>query len=114
MGVQEVNLDAHPFKCNKCAAVTVHTLLRTYECADVPDSPPEVWLVECQRCFEQRIIYPADRVASKEDDITRCSECGNWKMKAAKCRVCRLAAGQEKIKERYWTGGATLERYADI
>lgn len=114
MGIQEVNLDPHPFKCNRCASVTVHTLLKTYDCEDVPDSPPEVWLVECQRCFEQRIIYPADRVAAKEDDITRCSECGNWKMKAAKCRICRLAAGQEKIKERYWTGGATMERFVEI
>ena len=109
-----MNLDIHPFKCSSCKATTPHRLLKSYDCQEVPDAPPEVWLVECQRCFEQRIIYPSERIANKEDDITRCEECGNWKMKAAKCRVCRLAAGQEKIKERYWTGGATLERYADI
>jgi hypothetical protein len=34
-------------------------------------------------------------------------------MKAAKCRICLIAAGQERIKERYWTGGATLERFLD-
>ncbi len=35
------------------------------------------------------------------DDIVRCDQCGKWKMKAAKCRICRLAAGLESISERY-------------
>ncbi len=72
--------------------------------------PEEVWLIECQRCFVQRIIYPADRIASKEDDIIRCEQCGGWKMKSGKCRVCRLAAGFEKLSEKYWTGNSTMER----
>ncbi len=65
--------------------------------SEVKDAPEEVWLVECQRCFLQRIIYPSDRVASREDDIVRCDKCGGWKMKAAKCRICRLAAGLASV-----------------
>ena len=108
MGVQEVNLDIHPFKCTGCKSVTAQRLIRTYDCADVPDSPAEVWLVECQRCFEQRIIYPAERIANKEDDITRC-ECGNWKMKASKCRVCAIAAGTDTIRRKVFTGHQDIE-----
>lgn len=104
-----MNLDVHPFKCLTCKADTAHRLLRSYECQDVPNSPPEVWLVECQRCFETRIIYPSDRVANKEDDIARCDECGNWKMKSARCRVCRLAAGIETIKRKVFTGHKDYE-----
>jgi hypothetical protein len=103
-----VNLDIHPFKCSGCKGVTPHRLVRTYDCQEVPDAPPEVWLVECQRCFEMRIIYPSERLASKEDDILRCAQCGNWKMKAAKCRVCRLAAGEETIKRKIFTGHSDL------
>ena len=99
-----MNLDIHPFNCLTCKATTAHRLLRTYECQDVPDSPPEVWLVECQRCFETRIIYPSDRVASKEDDIGRCDSCGNWKMKSARCRICRIVAGSETITRKVFTG----------
>jgi len=105
--------DVHPFKCSGCKAITAHVQIKEYECVDVPEAPSEVWLVECQRCFTQRIIYPSDRVAAKEDDITRCDQCGNYKMKVAKCRICLIAQGQEQIKERYWTGGATLERFVD-
>ena len=103
-----MNLDIHPFKCTGCKSVTAQRLIRTFDCAGVPDSPAEVWLVECQRCFEQRIIYPAERVASKEDDITRC-QCGQWKLKSAKCRVCSIAAGSETIKRRVFTGHTNLE-----
>ena len=99
-----MNLDIHPFKCSACKASTAHRLVRTYECADVPDSPPEVWLVECQRCFEMRIIYPSERVASKEDDIARCSDCGNWKMKSARCRICRITSGAETITRKVFNG----------
>jgi hypothetical protein len=98
-----VNLDIHPFKCSSCKASTAHRLVRTYECQEVPDAPPEVWLVECQRCFEMRIIYPSERLASKEDDIARC-QCGSWKMKSKKCRICEIAAGNETIKRRVDTG----------
>jgi hypothetical protein len=63
----------------------------------------------------QRIIYPSDRVASKEDDIVRCGQCGGWKMKAAKCRICRLAAGFETLQVSYFTGHQDLKRpYADL
>ena len=102
--------DAHPFQCSNCLAVTPHIELYRYETSDIPEAPEEVWLIECQRCFLQRIIYPSDRVASKEDDITRCDKCGNWKMKSGKCRICRLAAGFEQISVKYWTGNATMER----
>ena len=104
-----MNLDIHPFKCSSCKASTAHRLIKTYECEDVPDSPPEVWLVECQRCFEMRIIYPSERLASKEDDIARCSECGNWKMKSAKCRICRLASGSEIIARMVFTGHTDMK-----
>ncbi len=80
---------------------------------NIAEAPEEVWLVECQRCFLQRIIYPSDRVTSKEDDIVRCDQCGGWKMKSAKCRICRLAAGLEKISVKYWTGNTTMERPYD-
>lgn len=109
MGVQEVNLDIHPFKCSACKAPTAHRLVRTYECQDIPEAPPEVWLVECQRCFEMRIIYPSERVTSKEDDIARCDDCGNWKMKSARCRICRIAAGSETITRRVFTGHSDYE-----
>ena len=104
-----MNLDIHPFKCTGCKSVTAQRLIRTFDCEDVPDSPAEVWLVECQRCFEMRIIYPSERLANKEDDITRCSQCGNYKMKAARCRICRIADGSETIKRRVFTGHTDLE-----
>ena len=110
LGISEMKQDAHPFKCSTCLAVTPHIELYRYETSDIPEAPEEVWLIECQRCFLQRIIYPSDRVASKEDDITRCDKCGNWKMKSGKCRICRLAAGFEQISVKYWTGNATMER----
>ena len=103
-----MNLDIHPFKCSGCKASTAHRLVRTYDCQEVPDAPPEVWLVECQRCFEMRIIYPSERIASKEDDILRCVQCGNWKMKAARCRICLLASGEETIKRKIFTGHSDL------
>ena len=104
-----MNLDVHPFKCSSCKTNTAHRLVKTYDALGVPDAPDEVWLVECQRCFEMRIIYPSERVTSKEDDIARCDDCGNWKMKAAKCRICRLAAGYETIKRRVFTGHSDIE-----
>jgi hypothetical protein len=110
LGIPEMKQDAHPFICSNCKLVTPHIELHKYDSTDIAEAPEEVWLVECQRCFMQRIIYPADRVTAKEDDIVRCDQCGKWKMKAAKCRICRLAAGLESISERYWTGGETLER----
>lgn len=103
--------DIHPFKCGNCKKITAQRLVTTYDSEIEPGQ--KVWLTECQNCFEQRLIDPAERLANKEDDITRCDQCGNYKMKAAQCRVCKIAAGQERIKERYWTGGATLERFAD-
>lgn len=110
-----MNLDVHPFKCTGCKAITAHRQLKEYECEDVPEAPNEVWLVECQRCFTQRIIYPSDRVASKEDDICRCAACGNWKMKSAKCRICRIAANQEELQQRYFTGyEERYKPYADL
>ena len=111
MGIPEVTLEMHPFKCGNCKKVTAHREIRRY--ASEINEGQEVWLMECQNCFEMRLIEPVERVASKEDDITRCDQCGNYKMKAAKCRICKLAAGQERVKERYWTGGATLERFLD-
>ena len=72
--------DIHPFKCVQCKGVRPHRLIKTYDCPDIPEAPGEVWLMECQGCFDHRIIYPTERVASKEDDIERCDECGNWKM----------------------------------
>ncbi len=113
LGISEMKSDAHPFMCSNCKLVTPHIELSKYETSDVADMPEEVWLVECQRCFLQRIIYPADRVTSKEDDIVRCNQCGGYKMKSAKCRVCRIAAGFERISEKYWTGNATLTRDYD-
>ena len=105
--------DAHPFICSGCKLVTPHIELHKYDASDIAEAPEEVWLVECQRCFMQRIIYPADRVTAKEDDIVRCDQCGKWKMKAAKCSICRLAAGFEEISVKYWTGNATMERPYD-
>jgi hypothetical protein len=84
--------DAHPFPCSNCKLVTPHLEIKRFSTEDVAEAPEEVWLVECQRCFLQRIIYPSDRVTSKE------------------CRVCRLAAGFEKISVKYWTGNSTMER----
>lgn len=109
-----MNLDVHPFKCANCKATTPHTLLRKYDCQEVPGSPPEVWLVECQRCFEMRMIYPSERLASKEDDIMRCPECGGYKMKSAKCKVCRLASGKDRIKRIVFTGHTDLEVWDEI
>jgi len=105
-----VILDVHPFKCSRCKNVTVHRLIKTYETVDVKDAPDEVWLVECQRCFESRIIYPDERVASKEDDLDRCKGCGNWKMKSARCRICRIISGEERLKENYFNGHTTIEK----
>ena len=113
LGLSEVIADAHPFQCSQCKAVTPHCEVWRYNTEEIPDTPSEVWLVECQRCFTQRIIYPSDRVASKEDDIIRCDQCGGWKMKAGKCRICRLAAGFEQISVKYWTGNTTMERPYD-
>ena len=106
-----MNQDVHPFKCGNCKKVTAQRLVKTYDSEIEPGQL--VWLTECQLCFEQRLIDPAERIASREDDITRCDQCGNYKMKAAQCRICRIAAGQERIKERYWNGNATLERFID-
>ena len=103
--------DAHPFKCGNCKRVTAQRLVNVYDSELVEGE--KVWLCECQNCFEQRLIDPTERIANKEDDITRCDQCGNYKMKAAKCRICLIAAGQERIKELYWTGGATMERFID-
>jgi len=106
-----MTFEMHPFKCGNCKKVTAHREIRRYASEIVEGQ--EVWLMECQNCFEMRLIEPAERVANKEDDITRCDRCGNYKMKAANCRICRIAAGQERITQRYWTGGATLERFLD-
>jgi hypothetical protein len=103
--------DIHPFMCAQCKKVTAHRGVTAYESEIKPGEI--VWLMECQNCFEQRLIDPADRVANREDEITRCDQCGNYKMKAAKCRICKIADGQERIKERYWNGNATLERFID-
>lgn len=103
--------DLHPFSCGKCKKVTAQRLVNIYDSEIFPFE--KIWLMECQNCFEQRLIDPAERVAAKEDDITRCDQCGNYKMKSAQCRICRIAAGQERIKQTYWTGGATLERFLD-
>jgi len=108
-----MSLEVHPFKCGNCKKVTAQREIKRYVTADVPELPGETWLMECQNCFEMRMIDPVERLASKEDEITRCDQCGNYKMKAAKCRICLIADGQERIKERYWTGGATLERFLD-
>jgi hypothetical protein len=106
--------DVHPFKCGTCKAVRAFRLIKTYECPDIPEAPGEVWLVECQGCFEQRIIYPTERVSAKEDDIERCKECGNWKMKAQRCRVCRIAAGLEKIQVKMFNGHKDWTQNADL
>jgi hypothetical protein len=111
VGISEMTGDAHPFKCGPCKKATVHTFITKYD-SEITEGD-EVWLMECQNCFEQRLFDPIDRVISKEDDITRCDQCGNYKLKAAKCRICRIADGQERIKERYWNGNATLERFID-
>ena len=103
-------LDAHPFKCSKCKKRTAHRLIQIYDTRDVENAPEEVWLVECQNCFESRIIYPSERIASAEDDIERCSGCGNYKMKSVKCRICRIMSGQEQLKESYFNGHTTVER----
>jgi hypothetical protein len=103
--------EIHPFKCGPCKKVTAHREVTKYDSEMKPGE--EVWLMECQSCFEQRLLEPFERVASKEDDITRCDQCGNYKMKAAHCRICKIAAGQERIKERYWNGNTTLERFID-
>jgi len=109
-----VNLDVHPFKCGSCKSVTPQRLLKEYECSDIPEAPGTVWLTECQRCFEQRIVYPTERVISKEDDIERCLECGNWKMKSSKCRICLLADGVEKLKVKFFTGHSDQFKELDI
>ena len=113
LGLSKMIKDAHPFPCSNCKLVTPHIEIKRFSTEDVAEAPEEVWLVECQRCFLQRIIYPSDRVTSKEDDIIRCEQCGGWKMKSGKCRVCRLAAGFEKISVKYWTGNSTMERPYD-
>lgn len=111
---QVSQLDVHPFKCSNCKTVTPQVIQKTYDCQEVPDAPPEVWLVECQRCFEMRMIYPSERVLSKEDDIERCNQCGNYKMKSARCKVCRLASGQDRIKRIVFTGHNDLEVWDEI
>ncbi len=112
VGVQEVNLDLHIFKCASCKQKTAHILVKVYSGIKLDEVPGEVWEVECQRCFEPRIIYPSERIAAKEDDICRCDQCGNWKLKTPKCRICQMVADNEAIKEKYWTGSQTLERDA--
>lgn len=107
-------LDIHPFKCGQCKGIRPHRLLKTYECPDIPEAPGEVWLMECQGCFDQRIIYPTERIASKEDDIERCKACGNYKMKATKCRICKIAEGSEKIKQRLFNGHKDWSVDADL
>lgn len=114
MGVQEVIFDIHPFKCGQCKGVRPHRLIKTYDCPDIPEAPGEVWLMECQGCFDHRIIYPTERVASKEDDIERCGECGNWKMISTKCRICKIAADQESIKIKYFTGHSDIKKEISI
>jgi hypothetical protein len=111
VGVSEMTGDAHPFKCGPCKKVTVHTYVTEYD-SEINEGE-KVWLMECQNCFEQRLFDPVDRVINREDEIGRCDQCGNYKMKNAKCRICRIADGQERIKERYWNGNATLERFID-
>jgi hypothetical protein len=111
VGISEVINEMHPFKCGPCKKVTPHHYITKYVSEIEPDA--WVWLMECQNCFEQRLFDPIDRVISREDEITRCDQCGNYKMKAAKCRICKIADGQERIKERYWNGNATLERFID-
>ena len=106
-----MSLEMHPFKCGNCKKVTAHREINRYASEIVEGQ--EVWLMECQNCFEMRLIDSVERVAQKENDITRCDQCGNYKMKAANCRICKLAAGQERIKERYWNGNTTLERFID-
>lgn len=109
-----MNLDVHPFKCGQCKATRPHRLLKEYECPDIPEAPGTVWLVECQGCFDQRIIYPTERIVAKEDDIVRCDACGNWNMKSVKCRVCELAAGVEKLKVKFFTGHSDQFKEIDI
>jgi ribosomal protein L32 len=113
VGFSKVINEVHPFKCGACKKVTAHREMKRYDSDESPDDPKAIWLMECQNCFEMRLIHPAERVADKEDDITRCNQCGNYKLKAAKCRICKIADGQERIKERYWNGNATLERFID-
>lgn len=105
--------DIHTFKCGGCKRITPHREVNRYDTEGTAEMAPEVWLLECQNCFEMRIIDPAERLIGREDDITRCDQCGNYKMKSANCRICKIAAGQEKIKETYWTGGQTLTRFID-
>jgi formylmethanofuran dehydrogenase subunit E len=113
LGISKVSLEMHPFKCGNCKKVTAHREVKRYDSDESPDNPKAIWLMECQTCFEMRLIDPVERIANKEDEITRCDQCGNYKMKAANCRICKIAAGQERITQRYWTGGATLERFVD-
>lgn len=103
--------EIHPFHCAQCKKVTAHRGVNAYE-SEIKEGEI-IWLMECQNCFEQRLIDLAERVANREDEITRCDQCGNYKMKAAKCRICKIVDGQERIKERYWNGNATLERFID-
>jgi hypothetical protein len=70
------------------------------------------WLSASDASFKALSIHLIALLA-KEDDILRCEQCGGWKMKAAKCRICRLAAGFEEISVKYWTGNATMERPYD-
>ena len=110
MDIPKIN-EMHPFKCGPCKKVTPHFYITKYE-SEIQEGD-WVWLMECQNCFEQLLFDPIDRVISREDEITRCDQCVNYKMKAAKCRICKIADGQERIKERYWNGNATLERFID-
>lgn len=105
--------DVHPFKCGNCKKVTPHREVQRYDTKEIDGLADEIWLLECQNCYEQRILDPVERLANKEDDIMRCTQCGNYKMKAANCRICKIVDGQERIKERYWNGNATLERFID-
>jgi hypothetical protein len=111
LGLSEMIDEIHPFTCGQCKKVTAQRGIIKYD-SEITEGQ-DVWLMECQNCFEQRLVEPMDRVANKEDAITRCDQCGNYKMKAAKCRICKIADGQERIKERYWNGNATLERFID-
>ena len=66
--------EIHPFKCGQCQKVTAHRGVTAYESEIEPGEM--VWLMECQNCFEQRLIDPAERVANKEDPIVTGKQIG--------------------------------------
>lgn len=109
-----MSMEPYVFKCSDCKELTVHLKIKDYECADIPGAPGTVWEVECERCFTQRVIYPSERYASREDEIEKCSECGHLKMKMAKCRICRLASGEERLQVRIDSGHDIYYKDADL